>query len=250
MDREHLKELIRQELSTIIREDETFRQFVLQTAQQNFADKQQTESRFDRILNELQRDREEQARKWEAWKKEDKERWETWKKEDQERWQRQDEKDRRQWEAWRKEYQQDRQETTRRFQRVETHLTAIGARWGMRSEKSFRSGLRGILVESFGVQVQNVIEFDADGDVFGRPHQIELDIIIKNGLLIICELKSSMSYSDMNSFDRKIRFYEKRHHRQADRRIVISPMISPGATRLAQELGIETYSYVDDVEDL
>jgi len=34
--------------------------------------------------------------------------------------------------------------------------------------------------------------YDEQGEVFGHPDQIELDIIIKNGLLLICELKSSI----------------------------------------------------------
>lgn len=83
--------------------------------------------------------------------------------------------------------------------------------------------------------------------VFGRPDQIELDIIIKNGLLLICELKSSMDKAGMYSFERKARFYKKRHQRKADRLIVISPMIDPRAMPVAHRLGIETFS---DSQDL
>jgi len=89
--------------------------------------------------------------------------------------------------------------------------------------------------------VLNVNEFDDEGEVFGRPDQAELDVIIKNGLLILCELKSSMSKSDMNTFERKVRFYEKRRQRQANRMIVISPMIGDPARRVGEELGIEMY---------
>ncbi len=41
----------------------------------------------------------------------------------------------------------------------------------------------------------------------------EQNIIIKNGELILCELKSSVSKADMYTFDRKVRFYEQRHHK-------------------------------------
>jgi hypothetical protein len=37
-------------------------------------------------------------------------------------------------------------------------------------------------------------------EVFGRPDQVELDIIIKNGDVILCEIKSSMSKADIYSF--------------------------------------------------
>jgi len=87
------------------------------------------------------------------------------------------------------------------------------------------------------VEVINVNEFDDEGEVFGRPDQIELDVIIKNGLLILCELKSSMSKSDMHIFERKVRFYERRHGRQATRMIVVSPMIDDPARQVGTKLG-------------
>jgi hypothetical protein len=48
-------------------------------------------------------------------------------------------------------------------------IGALGARWGLHSEQSFRNALRGILEDSFGVQVLNVVEFDDEGQVFGHP---------------------------------------------------------------------------------
>ena len=71
-------------------------------------------------------------------------------------------------------------------------IGALGARWGLSAESSFRDGLKFILEESFDVEVLNINEFDHEGLVFGRPDQIEMDIIIKNGMLIICEIKSSI----------------------------------------------------------
>jgi len=59
----------------------------------------------------------------------------------------------------------------------------LGSRWGLQSEKAFRDALAGTLEQNFGVQVVNVNEYDDRGEVFGRPDQVELDVIIKNGLL-------------------------------------------------------------------
>jgi hypothetical protein len=126
-------------------------------------------------------------------------------------------------------------------------IGALGARWGLRTEQSFRNALKGILEESFGVEVINVIEYDEEGEVFGRPDQVEVDVIILNGTLILCEIKSSMSKSDMYIFERKVRFYEKRHKRRADRLLVISPMVDERAKEAAGRLGIEVYSYAEDV---
>jgi len=83
--------------------------------------------------------------------------------------------------------------------------------------------------------------------VFGRPDQVELDVIIQDGTLILCEIKSSMSKSDMYTFERKVRFYEKRHDRKANRALVISPMVDDPAQKVARELGIEVYGHAEDV---
>ena len=79
---------------------------------------------------------------------------------------------------------------------------------------------------------------------------MELDIIVKDGLLLICELKSSIDKAGMYIFERKARFYEKRHRRQANRLIVISPMIDPRAQKVADRLGIETFHDSQDVKSL
>jgi hypothetical protein len=56
--------LIREQLPQLIAQEPLVRDFVLRTVSDYYAGKQETESKFDRILAELQRDREEQARKW------------------------------------------------------------------------------------------------------------------------------------------------------------------------------------------
>jgi hypothetical protein len=137
-------------------------------------------------------------------------------------------------------------------QKHERGIGALGARWGLQSEKAFRDALAGILEQSFGVQVVNVNvnEYDDQGEVFGRPDQVELDVIIKNGLLLICELKSSIDKAGMYIFERNARFYEKRHQRTANRLIVISPMIDARARKVAERLDIETYGDSTEVESL
>ena len=85
---------------------------------------------------------------------------------------------------------------------------------GIGSERAFRQALAAVLTESFGVEVLNINEYDDAGEVFGRPDQIEFDIIVRNGTLIIFELKSSTDRSQLYIFSRKIVFCEKRHQRR------------------------------------
>jgi hypothetical protein len=195
----------------------------------------ENEKRWEKWINQWAEDREANEKRW----------WES-----ERQWAEKLEADARKSAENEKEFERLHQKTIKLWDRVERRLGAMGARWGMQSERSFRNALAGILESSFGVEVKNIREYDADGTVFGRPDQIELDIIIKNSILLICELKSSMSKSDMVIFERKARFYEARHDRKADRLIVISPMIDPKAQSAADELGIETYSDSEDVESI
>ncbi len=131
--------------------------------------------------------------------------------------------------------------------RIDATIGALGARWGIQSETSFRNALRGILEEVAHVQVVHINDFDDEGTVFGRPDQVELDIVIHNGMVLVCEIKSSMSKAEVYAFERKVRFYERRYQRQASQMIIISPMIDPRALPTIQELGIRAYSHAEDV---
>lgn len=54
----------------------------------------------------------------------------------------------------------------------------------------------------------------------------------------------------MYIFERKVRFYERRHGRQARRLIVISSMIDARAAKVAERLGIEIHGDSIEVEAL
>jgi hypothetical protein len=253
---ESLKDTVRRELPGWLRQDPDFRAWVLEITRESYASRSETRDWFHEILDELRRDREEQRAKWE----EQNRKWE----EENRKWQEQNHKwdeQNHQWEEQDRKWHRVQDEMGEEFRRVHEALAAqatkfdrtigaLGARLGIQSEQAFRNALAGILEQSFGVEVLSINEYDDKGTVFGRPEQIELDVIIKNGLLIICELKSSIDKAGMYSFERKARFYERRHQRQASRLIVISPMIDPRARPVAEKLGIECFSDSLNVETL
>ena len=53
------------ELPNVMRYDRDMREWVLRVTRERYADKEETESRFDRLLDELRREREESTRRWE-----------------------------------------------------------------------------------------------------------------------------------------------------------------------------------------
>jgi hypothetical protein len=246
-------ETIKRELPRLLRDDPELRHYVLEIARGHFADRVQTDDRFDRVLDELRRDREEQARKWDEqnrkWDEQNR-KWDEQSREQRLNWEEQNRKwdeQNRKWEESRREFDRVHEEIMAQAKKHDRSIGALGARWGLQSEAAFRNALAGILETSFGVSVRNVCEFDDAGEVFGRPDQVEIDIIVKNGMLLLMELKSSIDKGGMYIFERKARFYERHHHRKADRLIVISPMIDPRAVPVAQALGIETYGDSLDV---
>ena len=263
MAAESLTETIKRELPALLRSDPELQRFILDLTHREYAGRRQTEDRFDKILDELRADREEQARKWDEqnrkWEEgnrkwdEQNRKWDT----QNSKWDAQNSK----WAEQNRKWDQFQAETREEFNRVHEEIMAqakkfdrsigaLGARWGLQSEAAFRKALAGILEQSFGVEVLNINEYDEQGEVFGRPDQVELDVIIKNGLLLICELKSSIDKAGMYIFERKARFYEKRHDRKASRLMVISPMIDARAKKVADRLGIETYGDSVEVESL
>jgi hypothetical protein len=287
MEPQQIKELILKELPALMQQDSGLREWVLNIGRTQFADKAITESRFDQMMRVIQQkieedrqSREEQTRQWDEnqrkwdenqrkwdenqlkWDENQRQLLELERKSD-ERWeegQRQfaemkRESDER-WEAGQRKWEENQQvinqmlESIRKLdKKYDQTLGALGTRWGLHSEDTFRNAISGILQEfPSGVEVIHVNEFDNTGEVFGRPDQVELDLIIQNGKLLIAEIKSSMSRGDMYLFERKARFYEKRHQRTAHRLIVISPMVDKKAQEVAAKLGITVYSYTDEVE--
>ncbi len=244
-----LREQILQVLPRLIQEDPAFRQTLLDMLRPYFADRQQTEDRFDRMLEELRRMREESERKWWAAMEELR----RMREESERKW----EEQRRKWEEQERKWWEN-QEEIRKLRldiraldrRITTVLGSIGSRWGTRTEAAFRNAIVGILREFVPeVQVERVVERDEAGEVFGHPADIELDLFIHDGLWILGEIKASLDKDDVHLFVRKARFFEARRGRKADRWIIIAPMSTAKARRTARKLGICVYTFPDQAAD-
>ncbi len=233
MSQEEVIELIKRELPRVIETNVSIQELVLTLARREFASKQQTDDRFDKLLAQLERMQEESARKWEGQDR----KWE----ENQRRWEEQQKENR-------QEFERLHEEIMAVAKKPESSIGALGARWGLQSEQAFRNGLAAILEKTFGVQVLNYQDYDEAGYVFGQPDQVELDVIVQNGILILCEIKSSLSRGEVYQFKRKAEFYESKHKRTADRLLVISPMIDDRARSVANKLAIEVYTHSLDVK--
>lgn len=144
---ESLRERMKREFPALLREDPELRAFILDLTRQEFAGRVETQDRFDRLLAELRQDREAQPRTWE----EQNHKWWEYNREQN---------------LKREEQNRKREESKAHFDRVheeimamarkhERAIGALGARWGMQSEATFRNALAGALevTERLGIEL-------------------------------------------------------------------------------------------------
>ncbi len=128
-----------------------------------------------------------------------------------------------------------------------SYLSAMLVRCGLQSESVFHTELVEILAQEIDWQVQNYVQMDTQGLVFGRPDQVELDVVVQNGNHTLIEIKSLVSRADIYTFVRKVEFYKQAEAVSVKRMIIIAPMLGRGAQELADELGIEVFPLAYDV---
>ncbi|UNQ73166.1 PD-(D/E)XK nuclease family protein [Infirmifilum sp. NZ] len=137
-----------------------------------------------------------------------------------------------------------REDMNRGFELVNRHLSALGARWGIMAEDAFREGLRGVLEKELGLRVERWSAYDEAGEVFGYPSEVEVDIAVKDGKIILIEVSSHVRVSDVYCFKRKAEFYAKRTGEKPERLVIVTPYAEERAIEASKELGIEVYTKV------
>ncbi|HXF68292.1 MAG TPA: DUF3782 domain-containing protein [Thermoflexus sp.] len=131
-------------------------------------------------------------------------------------------------------------------QRILRRLNAFGARWGLRSEAAWREGMRAVL-KDVGFQVERWAASDPEGEVFGYPATVELDVVIRNGVRMVIELKTSAGREILPILERKVKFYEKRTGQSVQRRILVTPWYEPEVEEQARWLGWEIYGEPEEI---
>jgi len=84
------------------------------------------------------------------------------------------------------------------FQRIQDQISALGSRWGIMNEETFRNTIEGLLA-STGYSVSK--------GYFGER---EVDLVIKNGEHILLEITSSCKRSDIDKFIASADDYERK----------------------------------------
>jgi hypothetical protein len=137
-----------------------------------------------------------------------------------------------------------REDMIRGFELVESHISALGARWGIMAESAFRESLRGLLEKELGFRVEKWTVFDEAGRVYGYPSVVDVDVTVSDGKLILIEVSSHIKASDITTFKRKAELYMEKTGKRPDKLVVVTPYIDDTAQKAAKELGIEVYTKV------
>jgi hypothetical protein len=137
-----------------------------------------------------------------------------------------------------------REDMIRGFELVESHISALGARWGIMAESAFRESLRGLLEKELGYRVEKWTVFDEAGKVYGYPSLVDVDVTVSDGKLILIEVSSHIKTSDITTFKRKAELYMEKTGKRPDKLVVVTPYIDDTAQKAAKELGIEVYTKV------
>jgi hypothetical protein len=137
-----------------------------------------------------------------------------------------------------------REDMIRGFELVESHISALGARWGIMAESAFRESLRGLLEKELGYRVEKWTVFDEAGKVYGYPSVVDVDVTVSDGKLILIEVSSHIKTSDITTFKRKAELYMEKTGKRPDKLVAVTPYIDDTAQKAAKELGIEVYTKV------
>jgi hypothetical protein len=137
-----------------------------------------------------------------------------------------------------------REDMIRGFELVESHISALGARWGIMAESAFRESLKGLLEKELGYRVEKWTVFDEAGKVYGYPSVVDVDVTVSDGKLILIEVSSHIKASDITTFRRKAELYMEKTGKRPDKLVVVTPYIDDTAQKAAKELGIEVYTKV------
>jgi len=129
------------------------------------------------------------------------------------------------------------------IKRLSVRIDALGARWGIVAENVVREALTRFLQEYLGVaKVEKWMYHDREGKVFGYPAVIDLDIVVKDGVHYLVEVKSSTTAGDVILFNRKCELYAELN-KVPIKKLIITCYADDKAREAAAVYNVEIVTY-------
>lgn len=130
------------------------------------------------------------------------------------------------------------------FRDLNNRFGVLGARWGDNAEEAFRRGLLEIARE-LGYTVEHYQGQDPAGYINHAPRSFDLDVLVRDGELVVAEIKSHASGADVTEFSRSVQLYEQQTGRRVSKRVLVAVTIQAVALERAQELGMVVATNLD-----
>ena len=123
------------------------------------------------------------------------------------------------------------------FRDLDRRFGVLGSRWGDGAEEAFRQGLIET-VRGLGYTVEHYHGQDPEGFINYTPRSFDLDVLVRDGEVVVAEIKSNASGPDVTEFLRCVLLFERQTGRQATKRILIAVTLQRAALERAQQLGV------------
>jgi len=132
-----------------------------------------------------------------------------------------------------------------RLEDLHKAVVTIGNRFGVLVDEVFRRALSGILSKYFGAEAKRWTYLDRDGIVYGYESIVEVDVVIKDNVHILVEVKSRADAGDIIELVRIGKLYEKVNGVKP-KLAIVAGYVSKKAREVALRHGVEIYSYLEE----
>ncbi len=131
------------------------------------------------------------------------------------------------------------QKLEERLEKLDRTIAVIAHRFGIITEKGFREAMKYVVEEVLGVaEVDKWVYKDREGIVYGYPSIVEVDLVVKDNVHVLVEVKSRVSKSDVAELYRIGKLYEKVEGVKP-RLLILGGFIDEGAYEASKRLGVE-----------
>jgi len=90
---------------------------------------------------------------------------------------------------------------------------------------------------------------DEKGEFFLRKRPAEIDIVIRNKERIALEVKSSLNFSEVDDFERAVRFYQMKENVELTRKIIVAIYPRKGVEEYTKQFNIDIIKGITEGEE-
>lgn len=112
---------------------------------------------------------------------------------------------------------------------------------GLMNEEAYRKGVEALLRDE-GFDVERWEYYDEDGYIYGYPSKVNLDVVVRDGKVLVLDITAHFRRSDLQPLRRRVELFERATGRKVDRVIVVSPFVDDEVRRILVEMGYEVAS--------